>query len=38
MRPENLKARIFLDGGDPHETQQIMPIKAWRNSLPTGII
>ncbi len=23
MRPENLKTKIFLDGGDPGETRQI---------------
>jgi len=24
MRPEGLKTRIFLDGGNPHETEEII--------------
>jgi transaldolase len=26
MRPKGLKSRIFLDGGDPHETRQILDL------------
>jgi transaldolase len=36
MRPENLKTRIFLDGGDPHETQQIMKLLGFLDGQTTN--
>jgi transaldolase len=36
MRPENLKTRIFLDGGDPHETQQIMSLMGFLDGQTTN--
>lgn len=36
MRPEGLKTRIFLDGGDPHETKQIIDILGFLDGQTTN--
>ncbi len=36
MRPEGLTTRIFLDGGDPHETKQIIDILGLLKDKTTG--
>ncbi|HET6514541.1 MAG TPA: transaldolase family protein [Thermodesulfovibrionales bacterium] len=36
MRPENLKTKIFLDGGDPHETRQIIDLLGFLDGQTTN--
>jgi len=36
MRPKNLKTRIFLDGGDPHETKEIMNLLGFLDGQTTN--
>ncbi len=36
MRPENLKARIFLDGGDPGETREIIRLLGFLDGQTTN--
>ncbi|MDA8078289.1 MAG: hypothetical protein M0Z79_05055 [Nitrospiraceae bacterium] len=36
MRPDKLKARIFLDGGDPHETQQALALLGFLDGQTTN--
>ncbi len=36
MKPENLKTRIFLDGGDPHETQQAIDLLGFLDGQTTN--
>lgn len=36
MRPENLRTRIFLDGGDPHETQQTIKLLGFLDGQTTN--
>ncbi|HXX56398.1 MAG TPA: transaldolase family protein [Thermodesulfovibrionales bacterium] len=36
MRPENLKTRIFLDGGDPHETKQVLDLLGFLDGQTTN--
>jgi transaldolase len=36
MRPENLKTRIFLDGGDPKETQDIIGLTGFLDGQTTN--
>ncbi len=36
MRPKDLKTRIFLDGGDPHETREIMDLLGFLDGQTTN--
>jgi len=36
MRPENLKTKIFLDGGDPHETKEIIGLLGFLDGQTTN--
>lgn len=36
MRPKNLTSKIFLDGGDPHETRQIMDLLGFLDGQTTN--
>lgn len=36
MRPENLRTRIFLDGGDPHETQRALEMMGFLDGQTTN--
>jgi len=36
MRPENLKTRIFLDGGNPHETKEIIDMLGFLDGQTTN--
>lgn len=36
MRPEKLKTRIFLDGGDPHETKEIIDLLGFLDGQTTN--
>lgn len=36
MRPENLKSRIFLDGGDPGETKQLLDLMGFLDGQTTN--
>ncbi|MGD0884544.1 MAG: transaldolase family protein [Thermodesulfovibrionales bacterium] len=36
MRPENLKAKIFLDGGDPRETREIIDLLGFLDGQTTN--
>ncbi len=36
MRPDKLKSRIFLDGGDPHETQQALALLGFLDGQTTN--
>ncbi len=36
MRPENLKTKIFLDGGDPHETKAIVELLGFLDGQTTN--
>ena len=36
MRPKNLKTRIFLDGGDPGETKEIIRILGFLDGQTTN--
>ncbi|HAM52130.1 MAG TPA: transaldolase [Nitrospiraceae bacterium] len=36
MRPENLKTKLFLDGGDPHETKEIIDLLGFLDGQTTN--
>ncbi|MGB0757275.1 MAG: transaldolase family protein [Patescibacteria group bacterium] len=36
MRPENLKTKVFLDGGDPHETKEILDLLGFLDGQTTN--
>lgn len=36
MRPEGLKTRIFLDGGNPHETEEVIRLLGFLDGQTTN--